>query len=295
MKSAQAAEGRSRGEQDTRPPCCTCHRITFICFLLVLAGGLTIGLLLFFGHPDGAAGFLAYGDPPGLSAANSWQTSGNVGLTLTVENAMATKYSDAFSEYVSRWDNGTPDALTLTAITVTPDVDCQPSDGRLKLCSGNYGQTDWRGINYNYIVGGYIQNSISKLNDYHLDSENDYQRRYTVCHEMGHGFGLAHTDENYFNLDRGDCLDYTVRPERNLDPGAYNYGILQKLYGAVVTRNRHLRGKNEKRSHRELTGELKERYDQALKDMEGEACPGHICVVDLGDDIQVVTHKLRVI
>ena len=52
----------------------------------------------------------------------------------------------------------------------------------------------------------------------------------TMCHELGHGFGLPHTDENFHNKDLGNCLDYTVNPENNLHPGAINLDRLRDMY-----------------------------------------------------------------
>jgi hypothetical protein len=53
------------------------------------------------------------------------------------------------------------------------------------------------------------------------------------CHELGHGWGLPHTDENYWNRNRGDCMDYAQFPRGNLEPGQYNYDLLRDLYGTV--------------------------------------------------------------
>lgn len=50
---------------------------------------------------------------------------------------------------------------------------------------------------------------------------------------LGHAFGLPHTDVNYYNFDRGDCLDYTIRPGNNLSPGEFNFNLLYTLYGSV--------------------------------------------------------------
>lgn len=60
-----------------------------------------------------------------------------------------------------------------------------------------------------------------------------------MSHQVGHGFGLPHTDENFNNKDLGNCLDYTNSPENNLRPGAYNCERLKGMYGTVGER-RHL-------------------------------------------------------
>lgn len=50
---------------------------------------------------------------------------------------------------------------------------------------------------------------------------------------MGHGFGLPHTDENFFNKDLNNCMDYTNNPENNKQPAEPNFKFLAQLYGTV--------------------------------------------------------------
>ena len=57
-----------------------------------------------------------------------------------------------------------------------------------------------------------------------------------MCHEIGHGFGLPHTDENFMNTPQGDCLDYSNNPSPNLKPGKINYEKLADVYGEVGSR-----------------------------------------------------------
>jgi hypothetical protein len=54
-----------------------------------------------------------------------------------------------------------------------------------------------------------------------------------MCHEMGHGFGLPHTDESFTNSDLGNCMDYTNNPSVNKQPDESNYRFLEELYGDV--------------------------------------------------------------
>jgi len=51
-----------------------------------------------------------------------------------------------------------------------------------------------------------------------------------MCHEIGHGYGLPHTDEDPYNKNQGDCLDYTDNPEENLLPGEVNFQKLKEVY-----------------------------------------------------------------
>jgi hypothetical protein len=51
--------------------------------------------------------------------------------------------------------------------------------------------------------------------------------------QIGHGFGLPHTDEDFFNDDLGECMDYTSNPGNNVKPGESNFIFLSQLYGTV--------------------------------------------------------------
>ena len=73
--------------------------------------------------------------------------------------------------------------------------------------------------------------STAKLNEYYLNFESDAQKLYTCCHELGHGFGLPHWDENFSNKDLGNCMDYTLNPKKNSKPDASTFLYLAQLYG----------------------------------------------------------------
>jgi hypothetical protein len=48
---------------------------------------------------------------------------------------------------------------------------------------------------------------------------------------------LNHTDESFTNPDLGNCLDYTMHPEVNMQPNWMNYDLLTKMYGTVPNSN----------------------------------------------------------
>lgn len=56
-----------------------------------------------------------------------------------------------------------------------------------------------------------------------------------MSHHISHGFGLPHTDEDPYNENLGNCLDYTVDPEENLYPGDVN---IKKLAGMYLDRRK---------------------------------------------------------
>ena len=102
------------------------------------------------------------------------------------------------------------------------------------LFRSDYGDTQWRGINEVHLAGignRKIIGSVAKLNEFYLNSESDAQKLYTSCHEVGHGLGLPHWDENFYNKDLGNCMDYTQNPHKSSKPDASNFLYLAQLYG----------------------------------------------------------------
>lgn len=166
-------------------------------------------------------------------SAVRWANNGR-GLELEIWNAMEDKYDALFATAVQNWDAGAPiDSLTLSTRKVNYDFECKDENGILKVCSGNYGATKWRGLNEVKLnsLTRVIISSVAKMNNFYLDTESEEQRLYTVCHELGHGFGLPHWDVDFYNRDLGNCMDYTIRPENNMKPSASNFEYLAQLYG----------------------------------------------------------------
>jgi len=83
------------------------------------------------------------------------------------------------------------------------------------------------------VPAGIIQSSVAKMNEHYLLNADYDERLYTMCHELGHGYGLPHTDENFNNKDLANCLDYTNTPQNNLRPGMANCNRLLGMYGSI--------------------------------------------------------------
>lgn len=174
--------------------------------------------------------------------ANKWQSdTQGAGLTLELRNALDPEWHSYFDESVVDWDSGTPDALTLkTSIASSPLPECpeDQAEGIMLVCNDDYGETDWKGINKVLLLNGWIIASMARMNDRFFSSGGDEAKRlYTMCHEIGHGFGLPHTDEVFWNRALGNCLDYTTQYETNKRPDTGNYEFLEALYGPIGGEN----------------------------------------------------------
>ena len=128
------------------------------------------------------------------NSTKAWRNDG-VGLELEIVNALDDTWQDEFEQAVSDWDGGSPDTLTLTVSRGEVDYSCKEQDGVLKVCSGNFGDSGWLGINDLLFIEstGEVISSVAKMNEFYLRNGDSDTRFYTMCHEMGHGFGLPHT------------------------------------------------------------------------------------------------------
>ena len=228
-----------------------CRRVMSLAIPVVVILAAVVGLAFAFsggaGLPSALGGTqptFGDGDPfDGTSPndANRWQNQGK-GLRLEVLNALDDRWHINFEIAIDDWDSGDPDALSLFVTSVGIEPACRDVKGKLKVCNGDYGETKWRGINQVIIQNGFIISSVAKLNEFYLNGADEAQRQYTMCHEIGHGFGLPHTDENFFNADLGNCMvsgyavDHCDSSERaNLSPTTYT-GLHEQPRGQQVSR-----------------------------------------------------------
>ncbi|CAB9522162.1 expressed unknown protein [Seminavis robusta] len=171
----------------------------------------------------------------GDNTTQMWKgADGYTGLSLTLQNALDDAWQTEFEAAVDDWKESA--ALALSTERVDVDHTCARVTGVMVVCNGNFGETGWVGINEVELEfkgsgdPGVIVSSVAKMNEFYLNHADYYHRQYTMCHEIGHGFGLPHTDENPNNQDQGNCLDYTVTPRNNMHPGDVNMNRLLSMY-----------------------------------------------------------------
>ena len=119
---------------------------------------------------------------------------------------------------------------------------CQPTLGRVEVCNGRYGEQLWVGIasvwidENHHILQGTVRNNDSYLHNPKWPRyNNEAARRYVMCQEIGHTFGLDHQDEDFTNASLGTCMDYTRDLENNTTPNRHDYEQLADIYEHVDT------------------------------------------------------------
>jgi hypothetical protein len=92
---------------------------------------------------------------------------------------------------------------------------------RVRIVEVNNPASQWLGLTSISNERGYITAATVYLNRYYLDTQTENERRQTVCHELGHGLGLAHTTAPDSCLGTGGSYL----------PGARDFSDLELMYG----------------------------------------------------------------
>lgn len=113
---------------------------------------------------------------------------------------------------------------------------CLPSAGVVVTCNANYGPNLWLGLATVWLDGEHITQGLVQVNDFYFSMAGyntpDW-RRMVLCQEVGHTFGLDHTDETFDNANQGTCMDYTdnpLGPPSNVSPNQHDYDQLAATY-----------------------------------------------------------------
>jgi hypothetical protein len=147
--------------------------------------------------------------------------------------------------------------LTVVNVTSEEEEECEPVWGKIKICNQNYGETNWRGMIQVFLRSGDVVATSLRLNDFYPLERGWAQ--YTLCHQLGHAFGL------------GDGVDLNCMKSVNLyhdeisiqlqNPDDSVGVLLREAYGEVgERRRRRLQG-----SFQHAKKQAKSGYEQVLK------------------------------
>lgn len=125
------------------------------------------------------------------------------------------------------WNNSSVIQSSLVGGSVTNPKTCKPVGGTIQVCNSRYGNNGWLGIAQIWLSGGHISQGVTKLNDTYFNTPSyntPAWRRLVICQEIGHDYGLGHTNEIFNNINDGTCMDYTNAPAGGV-VGGFNYGL----------------------------------------------------------------------
>lgn len=167
------------------------------------------------------------------------QSSGD--LQLRVSYKFADPIWNQYHQYsLDLWENNNQSMLDLIDRGENSRAKtrrCPAISGEIMVCSDRYGNVGWVGIAEIQVSGTHITQAVVKYNDtYYADPfyDNDEQRKFVTCHEIGHTFGLGHLDVTFDNPNLDSCMDYTsdpagdsgLGPADNRDPGQVDWDVL---------------------------------------------------------------------
>lgn len=127
---------------------------------------------------------------------------------------------------------------TIIVPGLTNSKNCKPIAGRVEMCNSKYGNNGWLGIASVWTSGDHITQGTVKMNDTYFNTTKYNKpewKRFVMCQEVGHTFGLDHQDENFNNQNLNTCMDYTSNPLSNQQPNAHDYEMLQTIYAHLDT------------------------------------------------------------
>jgi hypothetical protein len=136
----------------------------------------------------------------------------------------------------SDWSKSTVLDTTIVAGGTTPKR-CQPTSGRVEVCSADYGGQQWLGVAQIWLSGGHIVQGTVKNNDHYFGNStyrynNTAEMQHVICQEIGHTFGLDHQDESGISLNT--CMDYyhntSASDTKSTHPNQHDYDELVTIY-----------------------------------------------------------------
>ena len=156
------------------------------------------------------------------------------------DNSTTADWSRLLRASSGDWSSSRVLDTAVTAGTSNEAQACRPTLGKVEVCNGMYGEQLWVGIAQvwldpnGHIVQGTVRNNDSFLQNPKWPRYNtEAARRYVMCQELGHTFGLDHQDANFNNASLGTCMDYTRDMENNTTPNRHDYEQLADDYAAV--------------------------------------------------------------
>lgn len=164
-----------------------------------------------------------------------WARTSNP-FSLDVGDNVSPVWDPFLDEAIADWSQSAVLDLVKVDGGTLPGL-CRPTEGRIEVCSARYGLTGWIAFFRIWADGSHhITQAITRLNDTYFDTapfNTPAWRRYVMCQEIAHDFGLDHQDEIVDNPNLGSCMDYTNDPNgppSDEHPNAHDFEQLEIIY-----------------------------------------------------------------
>lgn len=199
-------------------------------------------------HALAAGAVIAAAMPTGAAALtqswNGYRWARTGPLVISVGNNLTAPWSSMLAQATTEWSAANNIDFVIAAGKSTSA--CAPVYGGVQICNSNYGANGWLGWANVWLSSGFIVQATVRLNDYYF-AQTRYNttawRRQTICQELGHTLGLAHTNTIKTNLNTGSCMDYTNDPSgtaggvngtlANLSPNSVDFAALDGIYATL--------------------------------------------------------------
>jgi hypothetical protein len=174
--------------------------------------------------------------------------SNPTGIRLNIENAADEEYAAVLDEVVADF-SASPAVISLNVTTVPNDILCRPEAGKIKVCSGDFGPTQWASTSVLLLRDNLIVGAILQINSGSVPPPTQSFLQYSMCHHFGHTLGIPHQRETMSCMSdlRIDVQTSITNGHQTLIPESWqhpNENDLEKLvdmYGPAPTRRRNNR------------------------------------------------------
>jgi len=181
--------------------------------------------------------------PSGVEADHSWSgyhwKRGSGGpVSIPLDDNMGPTWDQLLPTVSEDWtvDAAYADVLdTIVAPGRSDPERCRAVAGRVEVCSGSYGQTEWLGIATIWTEGKHIVQATVKMNDDLFDqvlNSSAAAKRRVLCQEVGHALGLGH------GYTSPSCMDdqHVLADPTYVAPSDHDHAALANVFDHVHRR-----------------------------------------------------------